>query len=127
LSNKEEALLSFFQSIDRPFYIIGTSDDNKSLASTVRHELGHALFYLNDDYREEVRAALATVPTKKIGNFIRRMGYHESSVEDETHAYLLDPLSYLVSEAGIDPDRYQNVHRRLLNLFKKYYGTTQLN
>lgn len=121
LTNKEKALLSYFKQASAPFYIIGISDDSASLASTVRHELAHALFYLNKNYREEVRAVLSTVPTRKIQNYLRRKGYHENSIEDETHAYLLESISDLVSAAGIDAQRYAGVSKKLAHIFRKYF------
>lgn len=73
----------------KKFYVIGTASCCDS--DTLAHELRHATYYLDDNYREQCKAIYATIPEnikKTINARLKKYGYSSSVWEDETQAYL---------------------------------------
>jgi hypothetical protein len=74
-------------------YIIGVDGIN---TRTYRHELIHAHFSTDKEYRKKVRQEVRKLP-KKVSDILRRnlinMGYHDSEyvIVNEIQAYLLGP------------------------------------
>ena len=76
---------------DQPFYVIGSLEGDKG---TIKHELAHALWYLNTDYR--MRAEILVHDIKKYYPYeyrrftteLREMGYAEAVLHDEMQAYM---------------------------------------
>lgn len=68
------------------YYVIGLYEEG-----SLDHELAHALYYLNDDYRRVVNALVKALP-KTTGETIKKWlldkGYSKPLVVDETNAYL---------------------------------------
>ena len=89
LLNKEQRLLDRLAGLREPFYVIGLV--RGASPATLRHEVAHALFALNPAYRREVRRLLRTVDTRAIARQLRGMGYAAHVIEDEVHAYLIEP------------------------------------
>ena len=89
LSNREKKFLSIFKKHrNQKFYIIGTLKNESK--ETLKHELAHALFYTNSNYRKEVLAIIKTKNLAPIKNFLKKSDYHPSVYLDECHAYILD-------------------------------------
>lgn len=68
------------------FYLIATWNDE-----TVRHEIAHGLYYLNDDYHSAVQRLLQAAPAcvlGKIAILLLKWGYDKSVLPDEFNAYL---------------------------------------
>ena len=84
LLQKEQRLLRRLAHVRKPFYVIGLFAERD-----LRHELAHALFFLQRDYRRDVRAALREHNTVRIRRRLASLGYHHSVLEDEVHAYVL--------------------------------------
>lgn len=102
------------------YYFIGTSsagyrgdEDEKDVLD---HEIAHALYTVNPEYREKALALLrewnsapghegCELDTAKM--VLKDMGYHESTVEDEIHAYcatgLCDELEGVISKQESKP------------------------
>lgn len=63
------------------------------------HELAHALWYTDSQYRQEAQRLLSLVPPDiqdRINRRLRKYGYAEQVLADETHAYLAtDPTPKL--------------------------------
>lgn len=84
------------------YYLIATMiGDQRSLD----HELVHAAFYLNKEYKEKASALVAALPADFKTHFnsvLTEMGYHKSVIVDEINAYLstMEPteLSYRVQD-----------------------------
>ena len=94
LLRKEQRLLRLFAKIRKPFYVIGLFDERDLM-----HELAHALFFLQRDYRREVRAALREHNTARISRRLASLGYHRSVLGDEVHAYVLAGLDVVGESA----------------------------
>lgn len=78
------------------FYLIAVNEGSGSedyIWECIKHELAHAMFYINDEYKLEVLNVLNTIPIN-VRNIIKGKllngGYTDNVVEDETHAYLID-------------------------------------
>lgn len=127
LSERERWLLNLLKPYGREFYLIATFSDphgriDGGMMSTLRHELAHALFFLNPVYRQKVREILARVDLQPIwALFEKRGGYHPSVYEDESHAYLLNDSDRLV-KWGLDLAPYAETIRELNALFEMEYG-----
>lgn len=72
-------------------YVIATTEDYSAL----RHELGHALFYIDKTYQATVKDVLEPLPNKRVPmESIKSMGYHQNVLLDELHACLIDGIRY---------------------------------
>jgi hypothetical protein len=91
LSSREGRLaLEVFSKVDRsrPYYVIATLPN---AADTIRHEMAHALFCVNQEYRKKVESLLASVSEDvlfKMESGLERMGYSSTVHPDEIQAYL---------------------------------------
>ena len=118
---------------DHPFYFIGTYAGGKkgSLKDTLGHEIAHALYAVNSDYRGQVDILFeawgceeghAGEEIDSAGDVLHEMGYHPSTIQDEIHAYaatgLCKELKGVMSEDEMKPfqklfKRYQKKCARL--------------
>ncbi|KKK80436.1 hypothetical protein LCGC14_2823490, partial [marine sediment metagenome] len=103
---------------DHSFYLIGTyaggaTEADPSGETILDHEVAHALFYTNRDYRIEVCRFLGGM--KRAEDALKAMGYHETTIKDEVHAYcatgLCDELKEVISKQEMKPFQ---------KLFKEY-------
>jgi len=106
----------------RPFYVIGTLSGG---SHAVDHEIAHAMFFLYEDYRNEVLEAINQIDPALQMIFNQRfsdmMGYGENVFADETHAYLAtSPDEYLKKNFYIDADDYRDTINKFVTLFEKY-------
>lgn len=96
---------------DGSFYIIGTyiSEDKKKCA--IEHEMAHAFYYLQKDYRKDVTRMYKRLPTllqAKISTKLKEMGYTEAVIPDETQAYLsTGDDETLIRLFGLDTDELE--------------------
>jgi hypothetical protein len=68
------------------YYVIGLRDE-----FSLDHELAHALYYLNEDYRRVVNKMVKSLPkttSESIKKWLLSKGYSKQHVVDETNAYL---------------------------------------
>ncbi len=86
----DSALRKFVQKIGkRKFYIISCFPKD---TKTLKHEMAHGLYSMNDNYRKEVVKELRRVPRKvsKLAfRLLSKEGYHRSVHRDELHAYMI--------------------------------------
>ena len=98
-------------------YIIGVSEDNGQEA--LDHEMAHAFFHLNQEYREKVTKALESslgpILKRKLRSFLLRNNYCEEVVIDEMNAYIMFDRETL-DKHGIHVPR--SIVKRLDRLFK---------
>lgn len=88
LSEEETELFNMIDSIHKEgkYYVIGAAKDD--ILSMV-HEVCHALYYIDDDYKTTVDGILKTIRQNKFKTHLRSMGYCENVIMDEIHAYLM--------------------------------------
>jgi hypothetical protein len=109
LTVRELTLLRKFKDIKGKFYIIATTGKS---SMTLNHEISHARFYINGSYRKEILAALGRVNTTSIAKWLLGLGYDQSTLLDEIHAYLLNDW--------VGP-RFLALVKTLKQIEKKYY------
>lgn len=118
LSTQEKLFLKTFKNIKKPFAVIAVSP--LSSPTTLNHEMSHALYEVNLDYRREVSRVLESVDLKPIYKILKKNGYLESSFDDESHAYLMNNLNWLKKEGLRNISKYYEVCAKLNYLFDKY-------
>ena len=82
LSRKERRLLALFRKERKPFYVIGITADQD-----LQHEIAHALYFTQPEYRNAVRAAMRKYDTSAMAKRLATLGYHRHVLADEVHAY----------------------------------------
>ena len=88
LTEKEKEILNLLKYRIDEFYIIGCNTDE-----VLNHELCHALYYFNNDYREGVNKVLKenAQDIKEAFDHLLNLGcYHKKVLADEFQAYILD-------------------------------------
>lgn len=120
LSYKEKKFLDLFDTFEKPFYFIATSDESENLQDDIRHEISHALFYLNPNYKKEISNLLKRYKFKEIKKYLRKEQYHKSRFHDEIQALLLEKDSFF-EKTGIHISRYKKVRFKIKKIFNKYF------
>lgn len=99
------------------FYLIGVMAGDEK---TVRHELAHARWALNTEYRREMKHCLSQLPARTIAaltNGVMKMGYAKAVVQDEVQAYLATGVANELSAISI-PEKntkmFKDVYKRYL-------------
>lgn len=120
LTADESALLDFFSTQkDIQFYIIATTKN--SHPSTLGHEIAHALFYLNPEYKQKVLGILSKIDTAPLKKFLVDTygDYNESVLDDEVQAYLTHSADEL-TKSGFDVAPYEAVIPELQAVYNRY-------
>ena len=115
LSEKEKRFLRQFRNQRRPFYVIGVADS--SSRDDLTHELAHAIFFTDPEYRAAVLRELRGYNTKPVERALNKMGYTRSVLRDEVHAYLI------AGDRGISAAKAAHLKplkRKLRSLFRRY-------
>ncbi|MFH0808816.1 MAG: hypothetical protein V1888_04355 [archaeon] len=89
LNESEKGILDILKSEDF-FYVISTA--NNSLPTTEFHELAHAFYELDNEYRAgvgDVIARLSSFDTGILFDYLKKRGYGEEVFTDEGQAHLL--------------------------------------
>jgi hypothetical protein len=88
LMKKERKFLNLFTPYDyERFYVIGVYGNDHKKTGVLRHELAHALYYLDDNYRKKSDKIMRQYDTKDVQKMLRDSGYAKHVVMDEVHAY----------------------------------------
>lgn len=119
LSKDEKRFLALWKKIPEPFYIIGVIDKKINL-NVIKHEVVHALFYLNAKYRKAVLAKLLKLKTNNMKDVLRRTGYHTAVHNDETNAYAIACSRSLV-KFGLKMNSFRPIEKEMRNLFEKFF------
>jgi len=101
LSEKEEQLLALFKGLKERFYVIGVYD--AGARHSLRHELAHALYFIDDEYRRSVRQAMRCFDTSALARAIARAGYARHVIRDEIQAYIVEPSGELGASRALKP------------------------
>lgn len=86
----KELLFDALRSKER-FYVIGLESGDKAWKITLKHELAHALYYFNEDYKREMKEQVENLhPSirKIVFSKLEKMGYAGLVKEDELQAYM---------------------------------------
>jgi hypothetical protein len=124
LSDEETALMACFkEKLQREppeqFYVIGTYGSRGFVdANTLKHEMAHALFYLNEHYMNKVLELLANEDLEPLRKRTLEVGYHEAVVLDEINAYLVSDLEFFRSKVK-DMTKYSKLVGELKGLFNE--------
>lgn len=90
LSEKEQKFLELFKYKKGKFYIIGT---HNALPEALIHEICHALYYLDKEYKEEADLIISKADKQAptwiaFENFLLEKGYSAEVIDDEIQAFL---------------------------------------
>lgn len=110
-------LIPILSEVDK-FYLIGTFNN----PAAQNHEVAHALYYLNKEYRLEMDKEiekLSKTVKKIVSGWLIKQGYCKSVVPDETQAYLAtssaveirEKFGKRITQAHVEPFR---------KIFKRY-------
>jgi hypothetical protein len=106
---------------DKDYYVIATDGID---TSTLKHELAHALYYLNPEYRQKANEIVKTIPKtehRKLINNLKRLQYSESVHKDESQAYLATSRkTELVDDFNLEFNKIKKQVSSLRKLFKVY-------
>ena len=119
LNEREKSFLKLFNDQKGDFYIIGTHSEKEEsyYDGLLKHELGHGLYYTNEEYKKEVNNILEKTDLKELSKVFKKMGYHKSVHLDESHAYLLADYDYLRDDEGVNIEKYRKEIEKLNTLF----------
>lgn len=114
LTEKEQRLLGLFKKLRGRFYIIGIYDGGHR--GSLTHELAHALFFIDEDYRDAVRGAMRGYDTSRLEKQLADAGYARHVIPDEVQAYIVAPSGKL----GAASRPLQPLRRKLRALFRQH-------
>lgn len=124
LTSQERNLLDICKDARGDFYIIGVASGAEYFAETVKHEFAHGAFHINSEYREEVERCVGGYNIKSVNKGLRRMGYCDDVVVDETNAYVLVEPDTIQVYASIENTK--KLREQLDKIFEKFFGFSLL-
>ena len=108
----------------RDFYIIGALKKDKK---TINHEIAHALYHLNLDYKSDMFSLtedFAKNNKKEFDRFVKELknlGYCDSVTYDEIQAYMsTSPKKELVEDFKINCDNLDSLIKKYKKVLRKY-------
>jgi hypothetical protein len=88
----------------QPFYVIAMLEND---AGTLDHEIAHAMFFLNREYRAAASSLVRRLPKalrEQMGRALRDLGYARGVVVDEINAFLATSSdTYLFKRLKLQP------------------------
>ena len=117
LTTEESELISLFRYRNDDFYVIGANDE-----STIRHELSHALYAYNKQYKKHIDIICHKYDKKlnKIKQYLLDKGYCNDVLNDEIQAYTTDNDDDFIKEY-LDPIIAHKINR----LYTSCYNETK--
>lgn len=119
LSDKEKQLLRLFKGLRERFYVIGVYDAD--MKHSLKHELAHALYFIDDDYRHAVRNAMRGHDTSALARQLAEAGYARHVIRDEIQAYVVAPSGELRASRALKP-----LQTELRALFRRHSRRLEL-
>lgn len=110
---------------EEKYYVIGAVDGDKT---TIKHEICHALYYLNDSFRHEARGILSEFNihhnqecAKLRKTLNEEYVYAEDVLDDEMVAWLAtSPKGEITKDLGCDWNVVEDYVKRLRKVLRKY-------
>ena len=106
------------------YYIIGSLKTDKN---TIKHEIAHALYYTNKNYRSEMQKLNKELEKCYSDHYLLmkecllRMGYCKEVIDDEIQAYLSsEKKKYLIKEFDIEFDEMKLIIKEYRKVLLKY-------
>jgi hypothetical protein len=110
--------------VSKSYYVIGALKKDKN---TIKHEIAHALFYLNPEYEREMMQVTEYFHENfnrehgKLAKQLKKIGYGDNVIWDEFQAYLsTGTKSELVEELNLDVEKLAPVIRKYRKVLSKY-------
>jgi hypothetical protein len=110
--------------LTKPFYIIG---GKKGDVNVIDHEIAHALYFMNDEYKELMESLNYDFYKKyrmqysKVVKALKKMGYGENVIKDEVQSYMsTSKKSELVDEFGLDYNTILPIVRQYRKVLSRY-------
>lgn len=129
LTPHEEDMVMLFRDKLEPYYIIGVYEKEDGSKHAIDHEISHALFYVNKEYKAEIQAALKESNQQEliraVKDFLISWGYSETVIEDEFHAYCGVDYDWfkdkIKDEKNIDIGPLKGLHKEMVHIRNKHY------
>lgn len=105
-------------------YIIGIDESEQSL---YKHEMCHAFYYLNNNYKKEVNNILSKVDKRTIKSMSKnllKMGYTKKVLKDEIQAYLISDFLKGPICRNINKNKIFIPYKELNENFNKIFSNT---
>jgi len=122
LSEEEKTLLDLVDKLKNEDYYIISSLENDY--DNFKHEVSHGLFYLNKNYKREVKNELSQINENdywRMWDFLKQTKLiHKKIMDDEMHAHLLTNYSSFVDEDGQLLKGLEKYVFRFEKIFSKY-------
>lgn len=113
--------------LEKPFYIIG---GKKGDMEVIDHEIAHALYYMNPEYKDMMDTANYQFYKNLRGEYskmvksLKKMGYGDNVIKDEVQAYMsTSGKKELVEKFGLDFTKIQGfrkLYRKVLSRYNTY-------
>jgi hypothetical protein len=102
LSEQEAEVIELFKYKQGLFCIIGTFENGPT--DVFEHEICHALYLTNQEYKQEVDNYINTLELSDLRTFIKQLGYSDSVIDDECHAYICESSNFLKEKSVKFPE-----------------------
>lgn len=125
LTSYEQDIVNALKCKEGKFYIIGTfGEDDPS--ETLTHEICHALYYINPQYKKEVDVVLKQYNLSNFKKAMREWGYCEEVLDDECHAYMSADYDWFFSKKKEDVKKFnikidRSIHIKLSKIREKHF------
>jgi hypothetical protein len=94
---------------DGEYYVIGAEPNSKE---TINHEICHALYYLDNQYRERVNSIISELNSsifKQFRTHLLNIGYSKPVIIDEINAYICIDLHQLTYDIKMNKKEKKNL------------------
>ena len=110
--------------LEKPFYIIGGV---KGDIEVIDHEIAHALYYMNPEYKDMMDTANYQFYKNLRGEYskmvkaLKKMGYGDNVIKDEVQAYMsTSGKKELVEKFGLDFTKIQGFRKLYRKVLSRY-------
>jgi hypothetical protein len=124
LFNDEKEVIDLLRFSPDDSYVIVTTEYDED---TIKHEKAHALYYLNEGYRDDVNNIVKKDVYKELIKIIKsaleEIRYHDSHHIDEINAYIITDLTGLddvISNKDTHSDNYKTISVSLKKAYNAY-------